>query len=350
MPLIAHTNLPAFARLANEGELILSPDRANTQAIRELHIGLLNMMPDAALEATERQFFRLIGQSNHIAQFFVHPFSLPSIERGVKADSHIKQHYQTFESIKEHGLDALIVTGAHPDLLDSPQSLAELKLVADWAFNHIASSLFSCFATHAILQCCYGQNRTKMPQKCWGVFAHKVTNRWHPLVANVNTRFDVPHSRVNQISQTQFEQENLTILANSSVGVHLAVSDDLLRFVFLQGHPEYDTISLLKEYKREVAKFTHSKAEYPIFPQHYLNKQAQAILAEFKQKIINKQQLLSDFPEDLLMPTLDNTWRDSAAKIMNNWIGCVYQTTNKDIHKQYMDGVDKNNPLGLLSE
>jgi len=43
------------------------------QDIREIHIGLLNMMPDAALEATERQFFRLISESNQIAQFHVHP-------------------------------------------------------------------------------------------------------------------------------------------------------------------------------------------------------------------------------------------------------------------------------------
>ena len=59
MPLIAHSKLPSFERLKNQGETILSKDRAEHQVIRELHIGLLNMMPDAALEATERQFFRL---------------------------------------------------------------------------------------------------------------------------------------------------------------------------------------------------------------------------------------------------------------------------------------------------
>ena len=72
MPLIAHSKLPSFARLKSEGEIVLSKDRANHQVIRELHIGLLNLMPDAALEATERQFFRLIGHSNQIAQFYLH--------------------------------------------------------------------------------------------------------------------------------------------------------------------------------------------------------------------------------------------------------------------------------------
>ena len=60
MPLIAHSKLPSFQRLKKQGEKILSKDRAEHQTIRELHIGLLNMMPDAALEATERQFFRLV--------------------------------------------------------------------------------------------------------------------------------------------------------------------------------------------------------------------------------------------------------------------------------------------------
>ena len=85
MPLIAHSSLPSFERLENQGETILSKERAAHQDIRELHIGLLNMMPDSALEATERQFFRLIGHSNQVAQFYIHPFSLSSIERGKDA-------------------------------------------------------------------------------------------------------------------------------------------------------------------------------------------------------------------------------------------------------------------------
>jgi len=85
MPLVAHNDLPAFKRLIQEGETVLEPGRARQQDIRELHIGLLNMMPDAALSATERQFFRLIGESNQIAQFYVHPFTVKELKRGAKA-------------------------------------------------------------------------------------------------------------------------------------------------------------------------------------------------------------------------------------------------------------------------
>ena len=76
MPLVAHTDLPTFHRLQEEGEEILTADRASHQSIRELHIGLLNIMPDAALEATERQFFRLVGACNQIAQLFSFQFML----------------------------------------------------------------------------------------------------------------------------------------------------------------------------------------------------------------------------------------------------------------------------------
>ena len=89
-------------------ETVLDPARAEHQDIREIHIGLLNMMPDAALEATERQFFRVIGESNQIAQFYVHLFTLPQLPRGEKTNAHIKKYYESFESIKKEGLDALI--------------------------------------------------------------------------------------------------------------------------------------------------------------------------------------------------------------------------------------------------
>src|SRR6266566_9559543 len=112
MPLVASSNLPTFDALRREGETVLTRDTALKQDIRELHIGLLNMMPDAALTATERQFFRLIGQSNQIAQFYVHPFTFHELPRSAEAEAYVAQYYETFDAIKAQGLDALIITGA----------------------------------------------------------------------------------------------------------------------------------------------------------------------------------------------------------------------------------------------
>ncbi len=354
MPLVAHSKLPSFARLRAEGESVLDGNDALQQDIRELHIGLLNMMPDAALEATERQFFRLVGESNQIAQFYLHPFSIPNLSRGKKGQAHVDNYYESFEEIKKVGLDALIITGANvtgPDL--STQAFWQpLIEVIDWAYDNVTSTLCSCLTTHAVLEFRYQQKRRPLGFKRWGVYPHAVRNRSHPLVTGVNTRFDVPHSRYNQIDKQQFDNAGLHILAESeSAGVHLAVSEDQFRLVFFQGHPEYDAISLLKEYKREVILyFGQYDTDYPPIPENYFSAQAQAILNEYQSQVKKAQsakQALPDFPEQALIPLIDNTWHDSAEAIINNWIGQVYQLTHIERSKPFKDGVDPDNPFNL---
>lgn len=354
MPIVAHNDLPAFSRLKDEGQQILAPELALQQDIRELHIGLLNMMPDAALAATERQFFRLIGQSNQIAQFYVHPFTLDGLPRSAKAQAHIDRYYEPFDQIREEGLDALIVTGANvtgPDLAQEPfwEPLIE---VIDWAYANVCSTLCSCLATHALMQFRYGQRRQRLPAKCWGVFPHRVVARSHPLVSDVNTRFDVPHSRFNDISHAQFVAAGLQVLVESDeAGVHLAVSPDGFRQVFFQGHPEYDIISLLKEYKREVERFASgARVDYPPFPEHYFGLQAGAILDEHQARVcaaLDRGYELPRFPEMHIAPSLHNTWHDTAEGVIGNWMGLVYQVTNNDRKLMFMSGVDPDDPLGL---
>ena len=355
MPLVANTQLPTFKRLALEGETIIPAQSALHQDIRELHIGLLNMMPDTALEATERQFFRLIGESNQIAQFYLHPFTLDELPRGEAGRAHIERYYSSFEQIQDQGLDALIITGANvsgPEL--SEQSFWEpLGEVVAWAHESVTSTLCSCLATHAVLQFRYGQHRRPLGEKRWGVYSHHVTDQQHPLVVGVNTRFDVPHSRFNDVSRAQFEAAGLRILAESEVaGVHLAVSEDLFRLVFFQGHPEYDTISLLKEYKREVGRFIDGEcADYPPFPEHYFSPRGHAILDEYRERAMSARaqgQPPLDFPEDLIIDELDNTWHDTAEAVINNWLGKVYQITNDDRRRPFMQDIDPDDPLGLL--
>ena len=352
MPLVANTELPSFVRLRNEGETILQSDDAVRQDIRELHIGLLNMMPDRALEATERQFFRLIGESNQIAQFYIHPFTLEGLERDEEAQAHVDKYYKNFEEIKAEGLDALIITGANvigPEL--SNQVFWEpLIEVFDWAVENVTSILCSCLATHAVLEFRYRQQRRPLSGKRWGVYSHRVSDRSHPLVAGVNTRFDVPHSRFNQVDRSQFDEAGIKVLVETEQGdVHLAVSEDGLRIVFFQGHPEYDTISLLKEYKREVGRYLFEETDiYPPFPENYFSLRNKAILEEFEERIrlARKQGAAApDFPEKLIIPALDNTWHDSGEAVINNWIGKVYQLTHLDRRLPFRDGVDPKNPL-----
>ncbi|MDH5258399.1 MAG: homoserine O-succinyltransferase [Gammaproteobacteria bacterium] len=354
MPLVANSSLPTFERLLEEGETILTDEKARHQDIRELHIGLLNMMPDAALTATERQFFRLIGESNQIAQFYVHPFTLPEIERTQDAKKHIDAYYESFEEIKKNGLDALIITGANvsqPELSLEPFWKPLIEVI-DWAYENVPSTLCSCLATHAVMQFRYNQKRQPMKYKRWGVFQHRVVDRTHPLVNGVNTRFDVPHSRYNFISREQFEAAGLHVLVESEkAGVHLAVSEDKFRIVFFQGHPEYDMISLLKEYKREVLRFFNDeRSDYPPFPKNYFQIKTKAILREYKEQVVNckqKNKAFPDMPEGLIINMLDNTWHDTAEAVLNNWIGKVYQVTANDRRELFMTHVDPDNPLNL---
>lgn len=354
MPIVAHTDLPTFQRLREEGEEVLNPDRASQQDIREIHIGLLNMMPDAALEATERQFFRLVGACNQIAQFHVHPFTIEGLERDSEAKAHIEKYYEPFAKIKQDGLDALIISGANVTHPHIPQEDFWLPLteVFDWAKEHVTSILCSCLATHALIHYCYGIERTHLPAKRWGVFSHKVLNRLHPLVAEINTRFDVPHSRFNEIFQQDMEAKGLTVLAASKeAGAHLAVSPDGFRIVFFQGHPEYDEISLLKEYKREVMRFCQNEIDtYPPFPENYFSHTVQQILSGYECHVKNSMEMntkLDDFPEQEILENLDNTWRDTAKAVINNWLGKVYQITNQDRRLPFMEHIDPNNPLNL---
>lgn len=354
MPLVAHNDLPAFGRLESEGQTILSRDRAANQDIRELHIGLLNMMPDAALAATERQFLRLVGQSNPIAQFYVHPFSLDGLPRDEAGLAHIEKYYERFEDVRRQGLDALIVTGANvtqPNLSDEPfwEPLIE---VVDWAHENVTSIMCSCLATHAVMEFRYGQKRRRMPAKRWGVYSHNVIERSHPLVNDVNTRFDVPHSRFNDVSPQQFQDAGVHILARSdAAGVHLAVSEDGFRFVFCQGHPEYDMISLLKEYKREIASFTAGQAEYPPYPENYFSPQATAILEEYRDRLLQAMETGDEhpeLPEHLIASNVHNTWHDTGEAVVGNWIGLVYQMTHTERAKPFMEGVDPDDPLGWV--
>ncbi|MCY3572718.1 MAG: homoserine O-succinyltransferase [Chloroflexi bacterium] len=354
MPLVAHSPLPSFDRLRQRGQEVLTLRRALSQDIRELHIGLLNMMPDAALQITERQFMRLVGNCNQIAQFYVHVFSVPGLGRSAATQAYIDQYYTTFEQVKQEGLDALIITGANVanPSLDEEAFWQPLTEVIGWAREHVTSTLCSCLATHALLKYLHKIDRVKREDKKWGVFEHRVTQPNHPLLREINTRFDVPHSRWNDISRAQAEAAGLTVLIQSVNGdMHMAVSRDQLRMVYFQGHPEYDINSLLKEYKRDLLGYLNGKNAQPPYPENYFPLSAREIAERYllrAQLALESDAPLPDFPEAQVLPHLDNTWGDTARAIFNNWLGAVYQVTNVVRHLPFDAGIDPDDPLNIL--
>lgn len=328
MPIIAHNQLPAYARLRAAGcDIAPAAGPGAPGSGRELHIGLLNLMSDATLEATERQFLRLLAARRPAARIFLHPFTLAAVARGPKARDHIARHYSTFAQLKAQGLDALIVTGANvtgPDLTGQP-FWAPLQEVVGWAWDQVPSTLLLCLATHAVLHERHSQPRARLAAKCWGVFPHAVTEPAHPLLAGLPGTVEVPHSRWNEVSPAQFSAAGLRILlASASAGVHLATSPDGLRQVFMQGHAEYDAISLLKEFKREALAWAAGREPaFPPYPERYLTPAAVAIVQAWRAGVAGAMADGSSapaFPEADLAPLIGDPWRPAAETVVGNWV------------------------------
>ncbi len=352
MPLVAHNALPSFERLSEQGIRVL--DAPDTSLV-DLHVGFLNMMPDAALSATEQQFMRLIGKSSIAANVYLYPFSIDELRRGEDAMIHVREHYFEFHDLADAGLHAMIITGANvidPDLKKEP-IWGPLIDIADWAYDNTASTLCSCLASHALVKHSHNLDRRRLPRKHWGVYRHRVLDASHPLMTGVPREFDAPHSRWNDISQEQLEDAGFVVLAaGDTAGVHLAVSDDGFRVIFTQGHPEYDANSLLKEYKREVLRFLDGELdEPPPFPENYLPAEATRIAAAYvKESSGVPKSVIKKFPEDEISRYTANTWIQFGESFMSNWLGLVHRVASHDRQLQFAVGVHADNPLALTRQ
>jgi homoserine O-succinyltransferase len=222
--------------------------------------------------------------------------------------------------------------------------------ILEWGRDNVCSVLCSCLATHAVFHHFHGIERVRLPHKRWGVYSHDVLDTSHPLVGDINTRFDAPHSHVYELSRKQMESAGARVLAHSvGAGAHLAVSEDGFRFVYFQGHPEYDTYSLLKEYKREVNRYNNKiHADYPPYPEHYFGRDTAGMLENYRVQAARARttgRTPPEFPEDDITPLVHNTWTDTGKALFNNWLGLVYRLTDLDRRRPFMSGVDPDDPL-----
>lgn len=325
MALVAHSGLPAFSALKEEGVLVVDPREATGNGKSDLSIGLLNLMPDAALRATDRQFIRLASAAADRYNLWIYPFTVAADARGVEARSHIRRHYSKFEDLRRVGLDALVVSGANParhELSEEPfwDGLVE---VLDWAETNTHSVLCSCLATHGVLEKQRLTKRVRLPDKMWGVYEHQILDD-HPLLAGVEGRVDAPHSHLYDVSADDFEATGARVLAVSDeAGVHMAVSEDEF-YVFFQGHPEYEPVSLLKEYKREVARWHRDEREdFPPLPEHYFDSNAFGVLDDHRGQVAAAKSSGDDLPVLKEVPpvfTGVTTWTDPGQTIYRNWL------------------------------
>ncbi len=329
MPVILHPSLYSWRSLRDEGIEVIDSDRGGVASdVPKLDIGFLNMMPDRAVRATESQFVRLIAAGAGDALIEVHPFHIAGLERGASARQYIDQNYLSFEAAKKMDFDGVVLTGANPgeSKLQEESFFSYFERVVRWADDCVPTVMCSCLASHAVLSIFYGIERIRcLPDKRWGVYPHRLTAASSPLVERYELNFEVPRSHVFEMRAEQLTHHGIQILAASEeADFHIAVSPDGFKWVYLQGHPEYDVISLLKEFKREIQRYcAGERQDYPPYPVRYFNSDAVAQLNSFRKRLLSARKKYAvgiELPEVELTRTLKNNWRKHGEILFQNWI------------------------------
>ena len=172
MPITLPANLPAFDVLRNEGVMVMTPERAETQEIRPLRIALLNLMPKKI--QTENQFARLIGATPLQIDFQLIRMSEHQT-RNTAAD-HMETFYHSFAEVKASGqrFDGLIITGAPIEHLPFEEVTywRELCQVMDWTQTHVHSTFGVCWGGMAMINHFHGVQKHMLPAKAFGCFRH----------------------------------------------------------------------------------------------------------------------------------------------------------------------------------
>ncbi len=289
---------------------------------RPLAAVLVNLMPDAALAATERQFARLLEPA--ACGFRLRFVGLPGIPRAGEADRRVAADYRDQAWLRSHAPDVLLISGANVSspALEEQAFWPALADLLTWARAHAPAVVCSCLATHAALQHLWGQRRRPLDGKLWGVYDHAPAG--HPLLRGMPAAVPVPHSRWNAVDPGQFAAAGLTVLLESGrAGVHLATDADA-RWLLFQGHPEYDPVSLLKEHKREMVRhLAGARADRPPLPENYLDPAGEALLRDHAEAAVvaaGAGRAPADYPEAAALVHVRDTWSRPAAVIMQNWL------------------------------
>ncbi len=251
----------------------------------ELTIGLVNNMPDSALKATERQFARLLSGAAGNARIDFRRFSLPSVDRSAAARAHIEKEYADIAELGRLKMDGLIVTGAEPNGCALPEEnlWRELTDIIDWARTNTRSTIWSCLAAHAAVLHLDGVERHRLPTKCSGIQSCvKLSEDW--LTRGLRGPLKVPHSRLNEVRESDLVNHGYQVLTRSAAaGVDIFAKQYDSRFIFFQGHPEYDALSLQREYMRDLARYLAGEREdYPAIPANYFDAATEAHLNAFE--------------------------------------------------------------------
>lgn len=301
MPIKIPDSLPARAILESENIFVMTEYRALHQDIRPLKLLILNLMPTKIV--TETQLMRKL--SNTPLQIEVELLQTASHKAKNVDLEHLESFYTTFDKIKENRYDGMIITGAPVEIMDFEQVdyWAELCEIMEWTKTNVFSTFHICWGAQAGLYYHYNIEKRPLPKKLSGVFSHTVKDPTNNLFRGFDDRFDMPHSRYTEVTESDIvKTPGLKLLAVSEkAGVFAAESADE-RQIFIMGHAEYDAETLANEYYRDLKACIN-----PSIPENY-------------------------FPDDDPAKKPVVTWRANGQLLYSNWLNyCVYQTTPYDL-------------------
>ena len=263
MPIRINNDLPAKKILEDENIFVMDMNRAMTQDIRPLKIVILNLMP--IKQDTELDLLRSL--SNTPLQVDVTFLRTRTHESKNTSVTHLDTFYTYFDEIKDHRFDGMIITGAPVELndFDEVDYWEELVEIMEWTKTNVTSTFHICWAAQAGLYYHHGIHKKVLPKKVSGVYEHRTLHKKTPLVRGFDDCFMAPHSRNTEADRWEIRNHpDLTILADSDeVGPFLIMAEEG-RKIYVVGHPEYDVMTLNKEYVRDVGRGLN-----PEIPENY---------------------------------------------------------------------------------
>jgi homoserine O-succinyltransferase len=325
MPVCLHGDLsghPLFG--AQAGGARPEPEFRENSA-KCIDIGLLNNMPDGALQSTERQFVTLLESAADGVVVRLSLYAMPEVPRSDAGRCHIRNFYSGIESLKRCRLDGLIVTGTEPrspNLMDEPY-WASLTGVLDWAEHNTYSTVCSCLAAHAAVLHMDGVGRRRLGDKRFGLFECASVSDHH-LTAGLPSQVVMPHSRWNDLPEEELLDRGYQVLMRSKeAGSDTFVKRRKSLVVSFQGHPEYEANTLLLEYRRDVSRYLRREREtYPSMPNGYFDQDTTLALTRGQERAMSdrREELLADFPFAQAEKRLAAPWRSAARRVYRNWL------------------------------
>jgi homoserine O-succinyltransferase len=141
------------------------------------------------------------------------------------------------------------------------------------------------------------------------------------LTRDLPSPLKICHSRLNGLPERNLVRSGYRVLTRSAeTGVDIFTKAWQSQFVFFQGHPEYDALSLQREYLRDVARYLSGERDaYPEAPQGYFDAATEARLGGFRRRAALERTpaLAAELPALTLRS--DIAAGSAAAALFRNW-------------------------------